>query len=424
MRPSPQGKPAPVTRKVPHFEDRKYRFLTYVFGSGVKVRDHEKHLDATTPIRGASIRGQLRFWWRACNPSGCQTLQELRQREGEIWGTTSHAAKVELIVHAQPPLPQSMVVYRYDERHKLVLCSGMKEIAYGAFPLQPSREAQKNNAQPWVLYDYGAASFTLRVKYPPDLREDVEAALWAWETFGGLGGRTRRGFGSISRGDGPGIGGTESELSKYRNNPAIEGIPSLGGARFAASPRTEGSALDAWKTGLHLLQDMRQAPGFGRNPSPKGSRKPAGRSRWPEPDEIRRLTGKSAPIHSHPVVSVQRFPRAAFGMPIVFHFHPGSAEEPGSSGDPKMKRLQLQPVGFERFASPLIIRPMADGKTFRATALVLTSRIPPAELVADDARYQVDWSLNENLAQQIPALNRNRQVYTDPIQLFLEELQK
>src|SRR5207245_2589342 len=33
--------------------------------------------------------------------------------------------------------------------------------------------------------------------FPSDRREDVAAALWAWETFGGIGARTRRGFGAL-----------------------------------------------------------------------------------------------------------------------------------------------------------------------------------------------------------------------------------
>lgn len=426
MRTTP--KPPPKREwKTRHSEERRYRFLTYVFGGGVKVREHEKPFDAVTPVRAASVRGQLRFWWRACNPSRCRTVAELRQREGEIWGTTSQASKVEVAVVSQPSAPRNVDVYAYEERNGkkvLVICKGMREIAYGAFPLQPSREAQKAKAQPWVLYDYGSSVFSLRFTYPEELRADVEAALWAWETFGGLGGRTRRGFGAIVREGGPEFGAVEGRLSKYRENPHIAGAPSLHDARFAAGSGRHASALEAWKDALGLLQTMRQGRGFGRNDPPKDSKKPAGRSRWPEPDEIRRLTKKAAPAHKNPVVTVSCFPRAAFGMPIVFHFHPGSPMEPGSMGEPDMKPLQLQPVGFDRLASPLIVRPISDGGRFRAAALVLCSEIPAAELHAGSQVHPVKTTLDANLARQIPALNRNGRTYTDPIDLFLEELKR
>lgn len=424
MRKTPPS-PRDTKRTAQNVEERRYQFLTYVFGGGVKVREHEKHRDAVTPVRVASVRGQLRFWWRACNPGHCKTIDELRQREGTIWGTTSQASQVDIRVLAQPSPPRNVQVFEYNDRRRLVHCAGMKEIAYGAFPLQPSRDDQNAGAQSGVLYDYGQAAFSLGFTFPEELRKDVEAALWAWETFGGLGGRTRRGFGAISRVGAPQTAaGIESGLSLYRDNPRIAGVPSLHHARFATAAQSYRNSLDAWKTGLGLLQRMRQGPGFGRNDRPPNSQKPAGRSRWPEPDEIRSLTGKSAPLHANPVVQVPRFPRASFGMPIVFHFHPGSPAEPGSMGDPGMKPLQLQPVGFERFASPLIIRPIADGSSFRSSALVLSSDLPQAELVAEKTSYPAAWQLDNALAQQIPALNRNGKTFTDPLDLFLSELKK
>lgn len=418
--------PKSTKRKARSIEERRYQFLTYVFGGGVKVREHEKHADPVTPIRVASVRGQLRFWWRACNPSRCETIEDLRRREAEIWGATSQASRVEVTVVSQLSVLKTVQVFYYDDQGRLKTKPGMREIAYGAFPLQPSREAQGQREQPGTLFDYGSKEFALGLTFPESLRGDVEAALWAWETFGGLGGRTRRGFGAISPVQAPGadVSSLVSTLAKYQENPRLPGVPSLHHARFAVASQTSGTALAAWKMGLGLLQRIRQGEGEGRNDRTPNTQKPAGRSRWPEPDEIRRLTGKSAPLHSKPVVAVQRFPRAVFGMPIVFHFHPGSDAEPGSKGDPKMKHLQLQPVGFERFASPLIIRPIPDGPVFRAAALALCSEVPDAELVADKKSYSANWKLDATLAGNIPALKRGGTIFTDPIELFLSELKK
>ena len=39
--------------------------------------------------------------------------------------------------------------------------------------------------------------FDLEVTYPSDIALDVRAAIWAWQTFGGVGARTRRGLGAV-----------------------------------------------------------------------------------------------------------------------------------------------------------------------------------------------------------------------------------
>lgn len=427
MRTPPIPLPERVWRRDSVEDTRTYRFLTWVFGGGVKVRDHEKFSDPATPVRVASIRGQLRFWWRACNPGRCTTVAELREREGKVWGTTSQASPVTVEVTVQPAAPHPIQVYRYLERNgkrRLNVIRGMEEIAYGAFPLQPSREAQGRYEEPGTLYDFGGSEFTVRFVYPKDVEEDVLATLWAWESFGGLGGRTRRGFGAIARKAAADPRTVSSGLEKVQHNPRIDHVPSLAGSRLAVSKLARRDPIEAWKHGLGLLQRIRQGAGIGRNHPQPGTRKPAGRSRWPEADEIRQLTGKAAPLHSRPAVSVQRFPRAAFGMPIVFHFHPGSRDEPGSQGDPGMKPLQLQPdlENSDRFASPLVIRPIPGPGGFYAAALALASDLPPAVFVAEKKRTSVLCDLDAALAAGIPALKRNSQVFTDPIELFLWEL--
>jgi CRISPR-associated protein Cmr1 len=70
------------------------------------------------------------------------------------------------------------------------------------------------------------------------------------------------------------------------------------------------------------------------------------------------------------------FPRAALGLPIIFHFRDGRA------GDPPDTTLYPKVHGrrFERMASPLIIKALglADG---RAVPIVLRLRTPTLEAV-------------------------------------------
>lgn len=412
--------PAATQRRTTTPDIRTYRFLTYVMGGGVQVKEHVKLRDEVTPVRAASIRGQLRFWWRVCNPSGCTTLDELRQREGEIWGTTSQPSKVIVEVLEQPGAPAQVQVYEYTDRGRTVFAQGMREIAYGAFPLQPAREAQNRRDRPGVLFDYGTKTFKVRFSYPSGAAADVTAALWAWESFGGIGARTRRGFGAITRVDGArSLAQIETELQAFRSSVRISGVPSLSGARLATATTPAPSSLRAWKDVLGVLQALRQGENLGRNRS--SNNKPAGRSRWPEPDELRRITRCAAPQHKEPTVSVQRFPRARFGLPIVFHFV-------GGEGDPDFKPFQIHPRDHDRFPSSLILRPLPDGRQFRSAALALTAETPSdLVLTYGKATADVQWQLDESLAARIPVMNdRTAQpsVFTDPIDRFLWELKK
>jgi CRISPR-associated protein Cmr1 len=425
MRSAPPPPPESVEFQTSALETvtRSYRFLTYVFGGGVKTREHERFFDERTPVRVPSIRGQLRFWWRACNPRECSTVEELYRAEEEVWGSTSRPSQVSLVVLKNLSAPKSVPVFRYDNRGRLEICPDMREIAYGAFPLQPAREAQWVFASPGVLFDYQKQTFVLELRFPASVRNDVRVALWAWENFGGLGSRTRRGFGAIERAPAD-PGPPPTELSKITADQ-IEGVPSLAGARFACSSELFDSSLDTWKEGLRRMQRLRQGAGVGRNwPSP-GSRSPAGRSRWPEPDAIRRLTGKCAKKHEIPVTQLDAFPRAAFGMPIVFHFHPGSDGDPGSKGDPKGKPLELRPTEGDRFASPVILRPIPEGTKYRLAALVLESPLPAAVLRFNQEAIEVTCKLDQAMASQITVLRDDKgTLHEDPINRLLVEIRK
>lgn len=424
MRPEPKAAPDAITRRPVASDTRTYRFLTYVMGGGVQVREHEKHRDEVTPVRAASLRGQLRFWWRACNPSGCKTVDELRQREGEIWGATSQPSQVIVDVLEQPGSPARIEVYEYNDRNRTVPVRGLRDdIAYGAFPLQPDKEAQKTKEKPGVLFNYGTKPFKIRFSYPSTLAADVEAALWAWETFGGLGARTRRGFGAIARVNGApaSLAQIQEKLRSFASSHQISGVPSLANARLGAMKIPSNDAVSAWKQVLHILQALRQGVGLGRNRS--SNNKPAGRSRWPEPDEIRRLTKSAALRHKDPTVSVQRFPRARFGLPIVFHF------EAGREGDPEFKPFQIHPKDHDRFPSALILRPLPDGQQFRAAALALTVETPSdLVLTYGDKSADVKWTLDQALAAGIPVMNdrtpQGPTTFTDPIDRFFWELSK
>lgn len=366
---------------------RTIAFLTPMMGGGVEIKGTQKPCDPVTPIRVASIRGQLRFWWRACNPEMATTIADLRTCEGRLWGSTSNPSAVIITVTRQPGPPR--------------LLEPDRAVAYGAFPLKPE---QGSNAAPGKLHDFGKSTFTLTIRCPSGQREAVEEAILAWTTFGGLGGRTRRGFGALENVQ---RANPADLLRRLNDRPALGGVPSLSRARLEVSTRDWSTPHEAWSLGLSALQDFRQGEGTGRNRRAADSSRP-GRSRWPEPDHIRRHFRQHAAGHE-PTHTVQKFPRAAFGLPMIFHF--------STRGDPEQKSITLRPRGRNRLASPLIIRPIRDGERFRAMALVLRVAGPDHEyeLQVRDKWEPVQIELTSAEAKQIQPLHGD----PSPLDAFL-----
>ena len=313
--------PAPVTARC--------ELITPMYGGGVEAGKVDRRL----PVRPGALRGQLRFWWRLLNGSG-QTAQDVFGAESALWGGISgkgpQASQVALRVKAEPV-----------EDRQLAKKSKADFPVY-ALILEPGKDPDLLR----LGYKFELTLHFTRKVTPPQRDQVIEALRW-WASFAGVGARTRRGLGAVR------VTGDEAELKPVS---AAE-VESRGG-RMVLRTQTGSDAVKAWKEAVGALKTFRQGPGVGRNPG-RGNR--PGRSRWPEPDTIRRRTRRHAPAHApqHPVDGYS--PRAAFGLPIAFHFKDG--------GDPEDRTLT--PAGHDRMASPLILRPYFDGKQYRPLALLL-----------------------------------------------------
>lgn len=404
MRTAPKTAPPPFTSVAPDTTDidvRTYRFITPVFGGGVEP----KKTDAVTPVRVASIRGQLRFWWRAVNPGSCTTVDQLRSAEAAVFGGIGKELKASSLVIRvvkQPGAPKPLTVLE----GKFGTATGMSAIAYGAFPLRESKEPFAHG----VLHDFEAQEFEAAFTYPHALEDDVHAALWAWAHFGSLGGRTRRGFGAIAQLT-DGLPSIDEGWKKWVKAvdapwPHLSALPTL-----KASP--DGKPLSQL---LGALQKLRQGEGMGR-------RKGRKRSYWPEPDTIRaHFPDQVGAKHRTPVTEQRGFPRAVFGTPIIFHFKQpdrhASPQEARDGADPNDSTLK--PAGKSRLASSLVLRPhFAANGQYEAMALVLTHPAPAGGYVIEQ-KGRPPVTIPPSAGQ--PLELGDTSTFTDPIQRFLEEL--
>ena len=319
--------------------------ITPIFGGGVKAGEN----DPATSIRPSNIRGHLRFWWRATRGTRFNSVLELRKREGEIWGTTENPSKVALEVEMNSLgksypcayFPEDKNFPRFEKNHP----------SYALFPFQ----GNKRDGIPPASCTSNV-SFELKLTYPQSLFQDVNAAVWAWTNFGGIGARVRRGCGALCCKElSPRM---ESLNSWYRSSLESFGVelsrsqdwPTLPD-RFLVRDNNSNNVLQGWTDVVGLMQTFRQGQGVGRNPGSSPNR--PGRSRWPEPESIRLATSSRSAQHSRmPAIPNDAFPRAELGLPIVFHFK--------DNGDPKDTELYPVIDGQKktRMSSPLILRPM------------------------------------------------------------------
>lgn len=152
--------------------------------------------DPVTVVRAAEVRGQLRFFWRAIRGWRAEgSLDRLRGLEAKVFGSTERPSPLVVFLETEEEGRSEDV---FVDRPGKSFPKPRPEIAhpYLAFPLQRRQDPKNYPVRVGVV-------FRLTLRFPKGLREEVEAALWAWETFGSLGGRTRRGFGAIARKDAP-----------------------------------------------------------------------------------------------------------------------------------------------------------------------------------------------------------------------------
>ena len=306
----------------PGFELRaKCELVTPMYGGGVKAGE----VDQRMPIRASAIRGQLRFWWRLLNAEEGKSSEQLFGEECELFGGISKDGP-----------RASQVTVRIDAKSR-VATVGKSEVPDYGLILEPGREPDLLRA---------GFKWNTVITATDEQQEPLVQALRWWASFGGVGARTRRGLGAIRVGpELPPVSASE--------------VDAAGGCLILGN-RMRADA--AWQRSLGTLRDFRQGAGIGRSPGAHPKR--PGRSLWPEADEIRRVTGRHAPSHppEHPVKG--QYPRAAFGLPIVFHF------KDNRQGDPD--DVVLEPDGErDRMASPLIVRPYFNGDDYQPSALLL-----------------------------------------------------
>lgn len=400
-------------------EERPWRIplklVTPMLGGGHDPR----HVDEVTPISAKAIRGHLRFWWRIMcapdlvNPAGLHPTELMAIRESEVFGGQELGS------------PFDVIITDVQDANIEPNEGGSGADAYVFFPLR-DRKAHGTVARAgltfWLLLRWRADSEfqkhleieqkrrkKLRLDLPPfdlkTIKEHLRQSLWAWLHFGGIGSRTRRGLGSLE------ILSSAQGLYSFADKK--------GNARYSVHPdiylSTRSFGQDdahlAWHGALDAYREFRQGsrgPLHAKSILKKDRNPPypfladslpkvQGRTKWPEPDSIRDVTGRAlAPrtlfLKSGAVVpgptaeqvvfndhrspsatggNLPAYPRGILGLPIIFQFADGpnpvsdAVSIPRAERDPEQSTLVplvRNANGFrepgDRMASPVITKPI------------------------------------------------------------------
>lgn len=348
-----------------------YKIVTPMFLGG------ENHKVDDTQMRNASLKGALRFWWRAlnwgrmlqaANQSESDGLKKLHAEEGRLFGKASDGKDSQ---QSQVRLSSTLTNAKL-ERPGSDLASASLGYLLGQ-GLYHFRDK--------VLREHlsdGQLELTLSFKpgIDPQGLASVRQAAIALGIFGGLGSRARKGLGSLSiqsiaeSGQTPQTFTTLSAIKQFiatLDFSAPENAP-LSALSVASRIDLSATGTSAVKVLGDVGREMQLYRSFGQNGKVNGQ--PARRNFVADHDNVlESIQGKS----------LSKLPeRAVFGLPHNYFF---SSTKTGVNINPPNP---VDPTKEGRRASPLFIHIHAlEDNTFVAIQTLLPTRFLPQGMAID-----------------------------------------
>ena len=366
----------PTPRPAPQWWSLSARVITPAFVGGAEPR----RTDPDAPLRPSSIRGALRHWLRmglgdvlgggeGDEDRRRAALGGLRRIEAALFGTTEAGSRAR-VGPTQAGAPQTFAVDGTKQ-------PGLAYLGYGLLP------AKRSDPDPKGLMP--GQSLALRVGLqprpsdPPALRaamqEALLATLWLWANLGGIGARTRRGWGALWLvADGP-----DEQLEAWFPADAPGSVAAL-------LDHLDGGLVRALKAlrGLAVALGVEVPPPRDRRPLPElrtlygvGAFRVMPRTTDKASEALERVGGelhrfrstlarkaRGLPPHADFAAVKEallsgkapaQLPRAAFGLPLNFYFKSLDGRKPAVKPTAP-RRLRYRGPAPDRVPSGLLIR--------------------------------------------------------------------
>lgn len=332
-----------------------YQVTTPMFLGGTDPR--------TAELRVPSIRGALRFWWRALAWQRLGgDLKRIQREEASLFGSSEQQIgqsrfllDIELPGGEPRVLKQRQLLrYEYSKRTNDIVGPGVRYLGYGLMHAFKSKSTGTHAGELSRGCLAAGFQFTLKLLLKPNISqeqaEQLRDALRCLGLFGGLGSRARKGFGSVVLVslDGeaycPDPASFSDEVARLSEpDPTLDAPPAYSafgkhsrvGILIAPPDITSGLAtLNAFGEELVWFRSNGRGAGSTREVL-----------RRPTTREERRFWGDhDLMLKAAKGQKVQQAPeRIAFGLPHNYYF----SSSRGSA--------QISPENYNRRASPLFI---------------------------------------------------------------------
>ncbi|MGH9362618.1 MAG: type III-B CRISPR module RAMP protein Cmr1 [Thermoanaerobaculia bacterium] len=386
--------------------------------------------------RAASVRGQLRWWFRAVAGGACRgDLERVKRLETEVFGSTDASSPLQVRALGAPAL---LPIQSQPGWGRPLSDRALAEV-WGLRPGTPEwNEAMGRLAMQWpvnpLLYlGYGClkpvggghwqlersciapgATATLQLAWRRSSGVTALAlwndALWCWFNLGGIGTRSRRGFGAL-REQAPRKGGGASPQTRAELLAQVQGLLDRVAKRPASGKLPEWShfsdqsrifvarqASRKWDEALVLaggwLMAYRRRYGYPNDGRTLGGTPLADRDYvWAGFAPPRRIPPRGVPD------------RAGFGMPLPF----GKPDdqivawgEGGRRASPLLLHVAHVEEGFFPVLTHLPARLAPDGEDVRFKGLPAPAMPPTAEQKSIVAHFLDDLaSPQKNLVERV-----------------------
>lgn len=149
----------------------------------------------TAELRVPSIKGVLRFWWRAT--SGIENIRDLKRIENEIFGSTEEKSKVTInIVQSNINTSKSLFngkIFMCESKGKEFPIDILHYLAFGAIVYDKNIRGNKVDKE----YILPGSNFQLEIYATKQYLTELKKALNYFILFGTIGSKSRNGFGSL-----------------------------------------------------------------------------------------------------------------------------------------------------------------------------------------------------------------------------------
>lgn len=361
--------------------EAKFRVVTPLFMSGSDKNEAE--------LRVPSMKGVLRFWWRALALERLGSVSKVKEDESRIFGS-ARSDVGQAKVHLRLKLPENVGQYK-DPILKYAdgepVGPGARYLGYGVVEAVPSRKRNTREGQilrSCLKYPFeGTLNLLVRNGTSNDDVRSVESALIAMGLFGGLGSRSRKGYGSFNQvelklgdevifrmpRDAEDLRLKIGSFFKNYNITAYSSLPPY----TAYSDLTRIDIVGTGSDPLRLLNSVGEAMQMYRSWGRNGKVNNENSERNFKDDHDLADDAINNKVKTHPR-------RVVFGLPHNYYFSPRYQDKVIVKPAGK---VDVKPARLERRASPLFIhiQELVNGQYAAVTTILPSEFLPSGERI-------------------------------------------